>query len=343
MAKRDFYEVLGVERTATQEEIKKAFRKLSKTYHPDKNPDDKESEDKFKEVAEAYEHLSNSEKKTYYDTYGHSKSGQHQNDDIREQFHSAFHGFGRGEVIYRGEDITYVITLSLEEIQKGAHRTLKYSKDIKCSFCSGNGSKFGTSVTNCSMCGGTGELYHVMGGFRIPTLCRHCDGHGKFITEKCDQCHGSGAKEQEMEVNVNIPAGVFSGWKSGLPGYGNDSMEPKGIPGNLIIIIEEEPHKHFERQENNLLYRLQLPFPDLILGKKVKVPTIDTEVAFDIPPHTSSGKIFRLKGRGLPSIRQSGLVGDLLVEVGIEMPDKITEVEKKLLQELQKSCNFTQK
>jgi len=340
MAKKDYYEVLGIAKTASKDEIKKAYRKLAVKYHPDKNPDDKEAEEIFKEAAEAYEHLSDETKKAHYDTYGHSKSGQNQADDIREQFRSAFHGFGRGEVLYRGEDIHYGIKLTLEEIQKGARKTLKYSKHIRCVFCSGNGSKFGKSFSNCSMCGGAGEIHHIVGSFRIPTICNHCDGHGKFITEKCDQCNGSGAADQDMEVNVNIPAGVFADWKSGLPGYGHDCLETKGIPGNLIITIQEEPHQHFERQGNNLIYRLRLSFPDIVLGKKVRVPTLDTEVAFDVPPHTTSDKIFRLKGRGLPSIRQGEALGDLLVEVSIEVPDKITEEEKKLLEQLQKSCNF---
>lgn len=340
MAKRDYYEVLGVAKTATQEEIKKAYRKLSKIYHPDKTDGNLELEEKFKEVAEAYEHLSDTEKKKKYDTYGHAAQQESFN-DVRQQYYQAFHGFGG--ITHRGDDVVYTLHVTLEEVHTGATKTIKYSKDTRCVFCNGNGSKYGKSFRNCSMCLGAGEIYRVMGGFRIPIECGHCGGNGKFVTEECDQCHGSGAKAQEIEMNLHIPAGVFTGWKSGLAGYGSESMIPGGSPGDLIIIIQEEKHPHFERQDSNLIYRLQLTFPEIIFGKKVTVPALDAEVIFDIPPHTPDGKMFRLRGRGLPSAIHKGHIGDMMVVVSVAVPEKITEEEKKLLQELQKSCNFIKK
>lgn len=342
MSKKDYYKILEVERTASQEQIKKAYRKLAVKYHPDKNPGDKAAEDKFKEVAEAYEILSDETKKANFDKYGDSKgpagSASGGFDDLKQQYREAFSSFR--STVARGESLPVYVMLTLEEIKTGIKKTLKYKKNVLCTSCGGNGSKYGKSLTNCPLCLGAGALYSRIGSMTMGRTCHHCGGEGVFITEECDQCHTVGMIPKDMELDITIPAGVYDGWKSKLNGYGHDSYEVNGIPGDLWIIIQQEPHKHFERNGDDLIYKLSLSFPDIALGVKVEVPILNGLVNFDVPPNTPSGKIFRLKERGMPSSENKGHIGDLLVVVSVHVPDTISDEEKKILEKLRKSSNF---
>lgn len=340
---KNYYDILEVTKAATKDEIKKAYRRLSKIYHPDKaGADNKEAEEKFKEISEAYNVLSDDEKKRNYDTYGNSNGGE-SFDDLRRQYQEAFGTFGHGARVVRGNAIPYFLSLSLEEIKTGVKKNIKYKKNILCKSCSGNGSKFGKSITNCSMCLGSGMTYTQSGSMRMERACGHCGGHGKFITEVCDHCQGSGAISKDMELEVDVPAGVYDGWKTRIVGYGHDAMAERGVPGDLFLIIQEQPHSFFEREGDDIFYELKMTFPDIILGTKVEVPTLDKSASFDVPSNTFPGKIFRLKGRGLPSCVESEVIGDLLVVIGVTVPAQITDEEKKLLEKLRKSDNFVTK
>ena len=336
MAKRDYYDILGVDRTASEEDIKKAYRKLAIKYHPDKTGEDKEAEGKFKEVAEAYEVLSDNEKRKNYDAFGHNRPGD-DFQDIRSQFNSAF---GFRTVVPRGQSIAVYIELTLEEIQKGAKKQITYTKNTLCQSCGGNGSKHGKSLTNCGICLGQGVVYHRLGPFVEPGPCNHCGGRGYFITENCDTCNGAGMTGTEMRMDLDIPKGVFEGWKAKLPGLGHDSHKASGQPGDLWILTQEKEHDIFERRGDDIMYELELSFPDIILGVKVEIPTLDGKVAFDVPTNTPIGKIFKIKGRGLPSAVHKGKVGDILVVTSIEVPFEVSEEDKKILEKLRKSNNF---
>lgn len=342
---KNYYEILGVDKNASQDEIKKAYRSLSKKYHPDKNPDNPESEEKFKEVSEANEVLSDETKRRNYDTYGNAKGGGggHEEDfeDLHNQFRSAF-GFSRN-MQPRGESIPAFVVLTLDEIKSGVKKTVKYNRHVICSSCGGNGAKHGKSLTNCSLCLGAKVLHRRVGHMTIETPCHHCGGHGHFITEKCDDCHGVGMTNKNMEIEISVPSGVFDGWKERISGYGHDSKSPKGAPGDLFIIIQQEEHPYLERQDDDLIYNLKLSFPDMVLGTKVEIPALGSKVTFDVPSNTQAGKIFRIKGYGLPSVVQKGFIGDLLVVVSVAIPESITDEEKKVLEKLRKSNNFISK
>lgn len=340
MSKKDYYKILGVEKTATQEQIKKAYRKLAIQYHPDKNPGDKESEENFKAAAEAYEILSDETKKNNYDTFGDPKGRQNFDDseDIMSQFRSAYGSFRNARP--KGENIAVYVVLTLEEISKDTKKTIKYNKNVMCNSCGGNGSKFGKSYTNCGVCMGYGRVQKSMGPFTQIEECDHCDGAGRFITEPCSVCNGAGMSQQEVKMDINIPKGVYEGWQSRLAGQGHDFLHINGAPGDLYIIIQEDPHKNFERHGDDLIYKLELSFPDATLGTKVEIPTLDGKVAFDVPANTSPGKIFRVQGRGLPSLASKGYEGDILAVAVIAIPKEISEEEKKLLEKLRKSDNF---
>jgi len=340
---KDYYNILEVEKTATQDEIKKSYRRLSKKYHPDKAGDDSESIEKFKEVAEAYEILSDEQKRKNYDSFGDPKGQDDSFGDIRNQFRDAFNGFGRGNGIVRGESIPFYLTLTLEEIQSGVKKKIKYKKNSMCKSCSGNGSKFGKSLSVCSACLGSGMNNRQLGHMVIQMPCGHCGGNGKFITEVCENCGASGISFTDMEIEVNLPPGVFEGWKIRANGYGHDAFADRGIPGDLYIIIKESPHDVFERQGDNLICKTLVSYPDIVLGTKVDIQTLTKKVSFEIPPNTPVGKMFKLNGCGLPSIANKGYVGDLIVVVGVDVPKQISEEDKKLLEELRKSSNFTSK
>jgi molecular chaperone DnaJ len=337
----NFYDILEVEKTATAEEIKKSYRKLAMQYHPDKAGEDKEAEEKFKKIAEAYEVLSDDDKRSNYDTYGNAKGPQNVHEDLRSQFNNAFNNFTQQQE--RGGSIPAYVLITLEEIRKGARKKIHYKKNTVCSACSGNGSKYGKSLTNCSVCLGSGILHRRMGPWIEQVSCNHCGGNGHFITEECDECHGAGISQNDMEIEFDVPPGVFDGWKTRVPGYGHDSFSSKGIPGDLFIIIQQEPHADFERSGDDVVYKLELSLPDIILGVKVEIPTLNGKVSFDVPSNTPVGKIFRVRGHGLPSIMNKGHVGDLLAIAVVSVPESITIEEMKILDKLRKSNNFVSK
>jgi len=348
----NYYEILGIEKSASQEEIKKAYRKLAIKYHPDKNPEDKTAEEKFKKIAEAYEVLSDEEKKSNFDLFGDPKGrsqggGFHAGgmDDILNQFRGAFgsrHAAQNAQQ-YQGEHIQMRMFLSLEDIQKGVNKEVVYTKRCKCASCKGNGSKDGANLTNCSKCGGSGRLQVLIHAFNMVTIqpCDHCGGKGKLPTVKCTECYGEGLLEKETKVGVFFPAGVFTGWRCSLAGYGHESEMDNSIPGNLFIQIQELEHPKFKREGDNIVYKIKVNFPDIILGKKVIIPTLEKSVAFDIPPYSKVNSVFQIKGKGLGSIQFPGQIGNLLVEIDVDVPNNVSEEEIKVLQDLQKSSNFT--
>ena len=343
---KDYYNILEVDKSATQEEIKKSYRNLSKKYHPDKAGDDSESIEKFKQIAEAYEVLSDEQKRKNYDQYGDPKGQSESFSDIHSQFANAFGSFRRGSGgIVRGESIVFNMPVTLEEINTGTSKKIKYKKNSMCKSCGGNGSKFGKSMSVCSACLGSGMNNRNFGGMIIQMPCGHCGGNGKFITEVCDDCGGSGVNSNETELDIEVPKGVFEGFKMRAVGYGHDAFVGRGsgIPGDLYVVFQEVPHDTFERQGDNLICKTIVSFPEIVLGTKVDINTLTKKVSFEIPPNTPVGKMFKLNGCGLPSISKKGAIGDLIVVVGVDVPKQITDEEKKLLEELKKSSNFTSK
>ena len=362
MAKRDFYEILGVTKSTNDEEIKKAYRKQAIKYHPDKNPDDKAAEEKFKEAAEAYEILSNPEKRKRYDQFGHAGVGSAASgggnyggggmnmDDIFSQFGDIFgsgFGFGgggggsRGRRVNRGSNLRVKVKLNLNEIAHGAEKKLKVTKHVSCNTCNGSGAKSG-NYDSCKMCNGTGVFTRVqqtiLGAMQTQTTCSSCHGEGKIIKDKCSTCHGDGIVRGEEVITINIPAGVGEGMQLSMGGKGNAAPRG-GINGDLLILIEEEEHPELKRDGNNLIYHLFLSFPNAVLGTSVEIPTIDGKAKIKIDPGTQSGKILRLKGKGLADVNGYGK-GDLLVDINIHTPDFISAEEKKILEQLNASKNF---
>ncbi len=368
MTKRDFYEILGVSKSSTAEEIKKAYRKVAMQYHPDRNPGDKEAEEKFKEAAEAYEVLSDADKKSKYDRFGHQAfsgpqgggfSGNMNMDDIFSQFGDVFGddifgsffgggggrrggSGGRGSRGVRGSNLRVKLKLNFEEMSKGASRNIKIKKYVTCTTCDGNGAKDKGSIQTCKTCGGNGQVRKVtntfLGQMQTVTTCTDCNGQGTTITSKCPACKGEGRVYGEETVNVNIPPGVQEGMQLSLNGKGN-AGERGGMPGDLIILIEEEQHKELQREGLNVAYELHISIPDAIFGTQLEVPTIDGRAKIKIPPGTQSGKIFRLKGKGFPEVNGYGK-GDQLIHVNVWTPQHITNEEKEMLEALSKSPNF---
>ncbi|MEL6986896.1 MAG: molecular chaperone DnaJ, partial [Bacteroidota bacterium] len=330
MAKRDYYDVLGVAKSASAQEIKKAYRKLAIKYHPDKNPDNKEAEEKFKEAAEAYEVLSNEDKKARYDRFGHAGMNQGGGfrgegmsvEDIFSQFgdifgdgnspFESFFGGGRtrrrsgGE---RGSNLRIKVALSLEEIANGVTKKIKVKKDSKCGNCNGTGAKDASSVSTCNTCGGSGYVRQVrstfLGQMQTTTACPTCNGSGKKITAACNTCKGSGVSKAEDTITIEIPAGVEHGMQVAKRGFGNAGKNG-GPAGDLLINIEEKDHDHLKRDGMNLIYDLYLNFADAALGTSKEIPTLNGKVKIKIPAGTQAGKIFRLKGKGLPSVQTYG-------------------------------------
>lgn len=366
MSKRDYYEILGVSKTASADEIKKAYRKVAMQYHPDRNPGDKAAEEKFKEAAEAYEILSDTDKKAQYDRYGHAGvSGQGRGfsgggmnmEDIFSQFgdifgEDLFGGFfgggqqrGRGGQRsrgVRGNNLRVKLKLNYEEIAKGVTKNIKVKKHVSCSTCSGSGAKDKGSMQSCGTCGGSGQVRRVqntfLGQMQTVTTCPNCHGEGSTITAKCTSCKGEGRVFGEETVSIDIPAGVQEGMQLNVSGKGN-AGERGGSPGDLIILIEEEPHKELYREGLNVAYELHLSFPDAVFGTQVEVPTIDGKAKIKIPAGTQSGKILRLKGKGFPSVN-SYEKGDQLVQVSVWTPQELTNEEKAILEKLGQSPNF---
>ena len=363
MAKRDYYEVLEIDRNANEADIKKAYRKLALKYHPDKNPDDHTAEDKFKEAAEAYEVLSNADKKAKYDRYGHAGlggasgggnyGGNMSMDDIFSQFGDifggAFGGFGgsggsssRGRRVNKGSNLRVKVKMNLQEIATGVEKKIKVSKYVSCKHCSGSGAENGGSYANCSTCHGSGHVTRVtstfLGQMQTTATCPTCGGEGRIITKKCNHCQGNGVVRDEEVIPINIPAGVAEGMQLSLSGKGNAGARG-GIPGDLIVLIEEEKHTELERDGNNLIHNLFISVSDAALGSQVEVPTVDGKARLKISPGTQPGKVLRLKGKGLPSVNSYGN-GDLLVNVNVWIPKELNKEERQILEKLQNSENF---
>lgn len=360
MSKRDYYEVLGVQKNASPEDIKKAYRKVAMQYHPDRNPDNKEAEEKFKEAAEAYDVLSDSDKRSRYDRFGHEAvqgvggGGFTNVDDIfanfgdifGDIFGGAFGGSARtggGRQTGRpGAATSIKVPLTLQEIAEGVQKKLKIKKYIPCQACNATGAKNGTSFTTCATCNGQGAVRQVtntfLGQIQTTATCPTCQGSGKTITTQCTSCKGEGRVFGEEIITVDIPAGASSGVQLSMRGKGN-AGEKGGPAGQLIINIEEIPHDSLRREGNDVIYSLFINFTDAVLGTSVEVPTIHAKAKIKIPPGTLSGKVFRLKGKGLPSINAYG-VGDQLIEVHIWVPKKLTNEERDMLEKLRHAENF---
>ena len=363
MSKRDYYEVLGVPKDASAEEIKKAYRKKAIQYHPDKNPGDKASEEKFKEAAEAYEILSSAEKKQRYDQYGHAGmgnqggfGGHHMTmDDIFSSFgdifggggFSGFGGFGGGggsggQRVNRGSNLRIKVTLNLNEIASSCEKKLKVKKYISCDVCHGSGAKGSSGHTTCSTCKGSGQVTRVsnsiFGQIQQSSTCPTCSGEGKIINQKCEKCYGEGIVQGEEVVTIRIPAGVGEGMQLSVGGKGNAARRG-GTPGDLLVLIAEEEHPELIRDENDLIFNLFLSFPDLALGLTAEIPTIDGKVKVKVEAGTQPEKILRLRGKGLPDVNGYGK-GDLLVKIHAWVPQKLTSEEKKQLEKLQQLPNF---
>jgi len=360
MAKRDYYEVLGVDKTATPEQLKKAYRKLALQYHPDRNPGDKDAEEKFKEAAEAYDVLSNPEKKARYDQYGHAgvdgaygQGGMNMDDifsqfgsifgDIFGGFRTGFAGFGGGSTkrVLRGSNLRIKVKLTLEEIDRGCEKKIKVSKYVPCKTCSGSGSKDGKTET-CPHCHGSGMVIKtertVIGIMQTQSACPHCGGEGTIIKEKCHDCHGDGIVKSDEIITITIPAGVQDGMQLSMQGQGNAAPH-NGIAGDLIVLIEEQEHDTFERQDANLYYNAFVTFSEAAMGASIEIPTLSGKVKIKIDPGTPSGRVVRLRGKGLPVVNGYGR-GDLLVCLNVWVPKNLNKEEKKILEDLQKHDNF---
>jgi molecular chaperone DnaJ len=359
MAKRDFYEVLGVSRDATQDEIKKAYRQMALKYHPDRNPGNKEAEEKFKEAAEAYEVLGDSEKRQRYNQFGHEGlrgTNYHDFTDINDVF-SAFGdiftgGFGgsifeevfgggqrRRSGAHRGQagsDLRIRLALSLEEIAGGIEKKVKVRRQKKCEVCGGSGAKSSSGKATCPQCGGSGELRQVsrsmFGQFVNITTCPTCEGEGKVIKDPCSNCHGEGRVQGESTIKVNVPAGVAAGNYIPLEGQGNAGRRG-GPAGDLIVVIEEDPHEHFKRNGDDIIYDLWVSFPMAALGGEVEIPTLSGKAKLVIDAGTPTGRLLRMRGRGIPHLNSYGR-GDQLVRVNVWVPAKLTAKEKELLHSL---------
>ncbi len=361
MAKRDYYDILGVARNASADEIKKAYRKLAIKFHPDKNPGDKEAEEKFKEAAEAYEVLSNQEKRQRYDQFGHAGpaggfgGGSMNMEDIFSQFGDIFGGgspfesfFGGGgqtrggRRVQRGSNLRIKVKLTLSEIANGVEKKIKVSKSVHCQTCDGTGARDKSSFHTCSTCGGSGAVRRVtntiLGQMQTTSTCPTCNGEGTQITSKCNVCHGDGVVRGEETISINIPAGVSEGMQLSMSGKGNAAPRG-GIPGDLIILVEEVPHETLKREGNNIIFDLHISFVDAALGSSVEVPTIDGKAKIRIEPGTQGGKILRLKGKGVPEVN-SYHRGDQLIYVNIWTPKALSREERDLLEKLAESPNF---
>ena len=347
MAKRDFYDVLGVSKSASPEELKSAYRKLAVKHHPDKNPDDKASEDKFKEAGEAYGILSDKEKKQNYDNFGHAAfeggGGGRQSggfggadfSDIFEDFFGDFGGGGRSggrrSTNNRGSDLRYDLSITLKEAYEGKKQDIKFSTTEKCDTCKGNGSKPGSSPHKCTVCGGNGKVRSNQGFFTVQQTCPQCQGSGEEITNPCSDCNGQGNKQASKKISVTIPKGVDDGTRIRLAGKGEAGTKG-GASGDLYLFINVHTHDLFKRSDENLFFEFPISIADAALGTTIEIPTIDGKKAkIKIPDGTQNGKQFRLKGKGMPFIRR-GDCGDLYVQIKTEVPVYLNKVQKELLE-----------
>ena len=370
MEKRDYYEILGVQKSATADELKKAYRKMALKYHPDKNPGDKEAEEKFKEAAEAYDVLSDPNKRAKYDQWGHSMgpsgfgggggggfhAGGMSMEDIFSQFgdifgggsFGGFGGFGsaaggspRRRRQPRGSDLRIKVKLTLKEIAEGITKKLKIPRYVKCQHCNGTGAKDGTAFQTCQRCHGTGVIEHIqqtfLGPMQSSATCPDCNGEGKTITQKCQYCNGEGIVRQEEVVEFSIPAGVTDGMTLSLKGKGNAARHG-GVNGDLLVVVEEIPDPDLIRDGNDVIYNLMLDIPTAALGGSVEIPTISGKARVKIPAGTQPGKVLRLRGKGLPSTEGYGN-GDELVNIMVYIPENLNDKEKAAIESLRDQPN----
>lgn len=366
MAKRDYYEVLGVDKNASADEIKKAYRKLAVKYHPDKNPGDKEAEEKFKEAAEAYSVLSDADKKAKYDQFGHagvdgsapdfSGGFGNLNDILNDLFGGGFGGFGgfgggfgggrggqRQQKVYRGRDIRVRVKLTLEEIAKGVEKEISIERSVPCKDCGGKGAKNSSDIKTCSACNGTGQVQRVVNTFLGQTVtystCQQCGGEGKVISNPCRSCGGTGLVRKRETIKVKIPAGVEAGMQMNISGEGH-AAKNNGVNGDLLVVIEEQEHPNLKREGNNLYCTKIVSLPDAILGGEVEVPGIDGSHKIKVEPGTQSGTVVRLRGRGLPTVNGYGGTGDLYVKIAVWIPKKLEKDDKAVIESLRNKESF---
>ena len=362
MAKRDYYEVLGISKSASKDEIKKAYRKIALKYHPDKNPGDNAAEDKFKEAAEAYEVLSNDQKRSRYDQFGHAGVGSAAGggyggggmtmEDIFSSFgdifgdaFGGFGGFGGGgrtsRRVNKGSNLRVKVKLNLKEIANGVEKKLKVNKYVHCDVCNGTGAR-GGGYDTCSTCRGSGHVTRVtntlLGQMQTTTTCPSCGGEGKIIKDKCTNCYGEGIVKNQELIKINIPAGVAEGMQLSVSGKGNAGRRG-GVNGDLLVIIEEEKHPELTRDGSDLLYHAHISFPTASIGGPLEIPTIESKVKIKIEPGTQPGKILRLRGKGLPDINGYGR-GDILVSVNVWVPKMLSKEERQMMEKLNDSSNF---
>lgn len=365
MTKRDYYEILGVPKNASKDDLKKAYRKLAMQYHPDRNPGDKESEEKFKEAAEAYEVLNNDDKRAKYDRFGHDgvrgsqygSQGFSDINDIFSHFSDIFGGssifddfFGGTQQRGRqrrgngtpGSDLRVNLKLTLEEIAEGVSKKIKIKKQIKCDKCGGTGAESGTSKKTCSICHGSGEIKSVsrsvFGQFVNIQPCNNCNGEGEVVDTPCKKCLGDGRVSNEVTLNIDVPAGVHEGSYMTLRGEGN-SGKRGGHPGDVIVVFKEQEHEYFIREEDDIIYDMTISFPEAVLGTEVDVPTLNGKARLKIDPGTPSGKLLKMRDKGIKHLNHNGH-GDQIVRISVDVPKKLSSKEKELLKELSLQPNF---
>ena len=370
MAKRDYYEVLGVDKSASADDIKRAYRKLAVKYHPDKNPDNKEAEEKFKEAAEAYSVLSDADKKARYDQFGHagvegagpdfSGGFGNLNDILNDLFGGAFGGefggfggFGGGfggarggqrqQRVYRGRDIRVRVKLTLEEIAKGVEKEISIEKSVPCTECGGKGTKNSSDIKTCSACNGTGQVQRVANSIFGQTVtystCQQCGGEGKVVTNPCRSCGGTGLVRKRETIKVKIPAGVEAGMQLTIQGEGH-AAKNNGINGDLLVVIEEQEHQDLKREGNNLYYTKVISLPDAILGAEVEVPCLDGPYKIKVDAGTQSGTVVRLRNKGLPTVNGYGGTGDMYVKFAVWIPKKLDREDKAVIESLRGKESF---
>ncbi len=345
MSKQDYYETLGVERDASDEQIKKAYRRLAMKFHPDRNPDDASAEDRFKAAKEAYEVLSDARKRAAYDQFGHAGlnhgggpgagGGAGFRDIFDEVFGDIFGQRGGGARAYRGADLRYDLELSLEEAVSGTTVKIQVPNRVPCDECAGTGARKGSEAVSCTTCGGVGQVRMQQGFFSVQQTCPRCRGAGRIITDPCGKCRGEGTLREQKTLSVKVPAGVDTGNRIRLEGEGQ-SGEHGGPPGDLYVEISVKPHPIFKRDGNNLYCEVPISFVTATLGGELEVPTLNGRVTLKIPPETQTGKLFRLRGKGVRSVRGDG-VGDLICRVAIETPVNLGKRQKEILREFEES------